>query len=147
MKKIGFLTIFLVIAFSAYGQQFLWSTMKDREGRNVQLNNVTREVLEFYEQYKYYLDYSGFSKDRFIEMFDYGFKDWEWLYEIEELTVFALRSNDGRGSIVLVMIVSKENVNTLIFTNSIERGAMSTYNGSISSDKDKFTKWFRTILN
>ena len=143
MKKFGFLIIFLIMAFSAYGQQFLWSTMRDREGRHVSLNNVTREVLEFYDHYRFHIDYSGFSKDRFIEMFDYGFEDWEWLYEIEELTVFALRSNDGQGSVVLVMCISKNNVNTVIFTNSFERGAIMSY----SSDREKFSRWFRTILN
>ena len=147
MKKALFVFIFLIIISSAYGQQALWSTVRDNDTRYVTLNNVTREVLIFYEQYRNYLDYSGFSKDRFIEMFDYGFEDWSWLYDIEELTVFALRSNDGQGSVVLVMIVSKENVNTLIFTNSYERGVMSTYNGSIASEKDKFTRWFRTLLN
>jgi hypothetical protein len=143
MKKALFVFIFLIIVFSIYGQQSLWSTVRGNDIKYVSLNNVTKEVLTFYEQYRYYLDYSGFSKNRFIEMFDYGFEDWNWLYDIEELTVFALRSNDGQGSVVLVMIVSKENVNTLIFTNSIERGVISTY----SSDKDKFTRWFRTLLN
>ncbi|MCL2186704.1 MAG: hypothetical protein FWB86_12765 [Treponema sp.] len=146
MKRILFFVIFTIITFSAYGQQFLWSTVRNNELRYVPINNVTREVLEFYEQYRYYLDYSGFSKDRFIEMFDYGFEDWEWLYGINELTVFALRSNNGQGSVVLVMCISRDNVNTLIFTNSYERGIINTYS-SISSERDKFSRWFRTIMN
>jgi len=143
MKRIGFIIIFSILALSAYGQQFLWSTVKNNDVKYIPLNNVPKEVLTFYEQYKYYLDYSGFSKKRFIEIFDYGFEGWDWLYEIERLTVSALRSNDGQGSIVLVMCVSKDNINTLIFTNTYERGAIMTY----SSDKEKFSKWFKTLLN
>src|SRR5215469_7258656 len=77
MKKILFISIFSVLTFSVYGQQFLWSTVRGNDSKYVPLNNVTREVLEFYDQYRFYLDYSGFTKDRFIEMFDYGFEGWD----------------------------------------------------------------------
>jgi hypothetical protein len=137
------LGLFSVLAISAFGQQFLWSTVQGNDTRYVPLNNVTREVLNFYDQYRFYYDYSGFSKDRFIESFDYGFEDWEWLYDIEELTVFALRSNSGRGSVVLVMCISKNNVNTIIFSNTVEGDFVMTY----SSDKEKFANWFKTLLN
>jgi hypothetical protein len=146
MKKIGILVCFLILTSSVFGQQFLWSTVRDTADRYVSLNNVTREVLEFYDQYKFYYDFSGFTKNRFIENFDYGFEDWEWLYEIEDLTVFALRSNSGRGSIVLVMCISKNNVNTLIFTNTSELGYnwIMTHGGS---SREQFSRWFRTLLN
>jgi hypothetical protein len=143
MKKIGFLSFFFILTISAFGQQFLWSTLSDKAERFVPINNVTREVLEFYDQYELYLDYSGFSKDRFIESFDYGFDDWSWLYDINELTVFALRSNSGRGSIVIVMCISKNNVNTIIFSNNYEPGCILTH----STDREKFSRWFRTLLN
>jgi hypothetical protein len=143
MKKIGFLIFFLVLAVSAFGQQFLWSTVRGNDSKYVQMSSVSREVLTFYDQYKYYYDFSGFSKDRFIDFFDYGFEDWDWLYNIEELTVFALRSNSGRGSVVLVMCISKDNVNTIVFSNTLERDAIWTH----QSDRDKFNRWFRTILN
>ncbi|MDR2717543.1 MAG: hypothetical protein LBB89_05710 [Treponema sp.] len=145
MKKYVLLFVFLILTSSVFGQQFLWSTERDKAERYVPLNNVTREVLTFYDQYDLYYDFSGFSKDRFIKMFDYGFEDWSFLYDIEKLTVFALRSNTGRGSIVLVMCISKDNVNTLIFTNTPELGRnwIMTY----SSDRDKFSQWFKTIMN
>jgi len=144
MKRIWFIICFLIFTSSLFGQQFLWSTVRDTAERYVPLNNVTREVLNFYDQYTWYYDYSGFNKNRFIENFDYGFEDWEWLYEIEELTVFALRSNSGGGSIVLVMCISKNNVNTLLFSNNIiDRGSIMTH----SSDRNKFSNWFKTILN
>jgi hypothetical protein len=144
MRKVIFLGFFFGLAVSAFGQQFLWSTARDNDTKYVPLNNVTREVLNFFDQYDRYYDYSGFSKDRFIEYFDYGFEDWEWLYDIENLTVFALRSNSGSGSVVLVMCISKENVNTIIFSNSvIERD----YNYILTIDRNKFTNWFKTLLN
>lgn len=146
MKKIMFSLILTILTFSAYGQQYLWSTVKDSAERYVPLNRVTSEVLDFYDQYRFYYDFSGFNKDRFIENFDYGFDDWEWIKKIEELTVFALRSNSGSGSIVIVMCISKNNVNTIIFTNNSDLGSnwVMTHGGS---RREQFSKWFRTIMN
>ena len=146
MKKIGFIICFLILTSSVFGQQFLWSTVRDKAERYVPLNNVTREVLEFYDQYNRYYDFSGFSKERFIETFDYGFEGWEWLYEIEELSVFALRSNSGRGSVVLLMCISKNNINMLVFANNAELGFdyILTHGGS---SREQFSRWFRTLLN
>jgi len=143
MKKIVIFIFLSFLVVSAFGQQILWSTMKSNDERYVPINNVTKEVLNFYDQYKFYYDFSGFSKDRFIEYFDYGFEDWEWLYEIEDLTVFALRSNLGRGSVVLVMCISKDNINMIIFSNTIEEDFIMTY----QSDREKFANWFKTLLN
>jgi hypothetical protein len=145
MKKIGFLGFFLVLSISAFGQQFLWSTVRDAAPKYVPLNNVTREVLSFCDQYDRYYDFTGFSKERFIESFDYGFGEWEWLNDIDDLTVFALRSNSGRGSVVLVMCISKNNINTIIFTNHMETELGINY--SLTYDKNKFLNWFRTLLN
>jgi hypothetical protein len=147
MKKIGFIIGFLILSSSLFGQQFLWSTLRDKAERYVPLNNVTKEVLTFYDQYDRYYDFSGFSKDRFIEIFDYGFDDWKWMYDIENLTVFALRSNSGRGSVVIVMCISKNNVNTIIFTNNLEPELGYNYVSTFKFDKDKFTNWFKTLLN
>jgi len=145
MKKLGFVIFFFVLTISAFGQQFLWSTVKDKAERYVPLNNVTKEVLTFYDQYDRYYDFSGFNKDRFIDNFDYGFKDWQWLYDIENLTVFALRSNSGRGSVVIIMIISKNNVNTLVFANNAELGF--DYMSTGAYKREQFTNWFKTILN
>jgi hypothetical protein len=145
VKKIGFLVSFFVLTVLAFGQQFLWSTLRDKAERYVPLNNVTREVLNFCDQYDRYYDFTEFSKEIFIENFDYGFGEWEWLNDIEELTVFALRSNSGRGSVVLVMCISRNNVNTIIFTNHMEPELGVNY--SLTYDKTKFANWFKTLLN
>ena len=149
MKKIKFALLLLTLTSSIYGQQNLWSTVKndnDTSGfKFVPLTNVTKEVLTFYNQYNYYFDLSGYSKKRFIDEINYGFDDWKWLYDIKDLAVFALKSNAGRGSFIMVMCVSKDNVNLLLFSNDIllHKNPLST--GSYK--KDNFIDWFKTLLN
>lgn len=147
LKDIGIIILLLFLTNSAFGQQFLWSTLNTDSGiakKFVPLNNVTKEVLTFYDQYHYYFDLSGYSKKRFIEEINYGFDDWNWINDINELTVYALRSNSGRGSVVMVLCVTKDNVNLILFSNDImthENPQSGMYY------KDKFVGWFKTLLN
>lgn len=145
MKKIGLIIFIAVLTSSAFGQQFLWSTVKNDTAsvKYVPINRVTNEVLSFYDHYDLYYDFAGFSKERFIDEMDYGFDDWEWLNDINDLTVFALRSNTGEGSVVLIMCISKNNINMIIFSNNVE----GSFQLTLASDKDKFAKWFKTLLN
>jgi hypothetical protein len=149
IKKIVFALFLVTLTSSVFGQQRLWTTVKndnDTSGtKYVPLTNVTKEVLTFYDQYDYYFDLSGYSKKRFIEEINYGFDDWTWLYDIKELTVFALKSNEGRGSLTMVMCISKDNVNLLLFSSDIllHKNPQSTS----SYERDKFAKWFKTLLN
>lgn len=149
MKLIGFALVLFTLTSSVFGQQSLWTTVKndkDTSGtKYVTLTNVTKEVITFYDQYDYYFDLSGYSKKRFIEEINYGFNDWNWLYDIKDLTVFALKSNLGRGSLIMVMCVSKDNVNLLLFSNDILLQGNPQTTGSY--EKDKFVKWFKTLLN
>ena len=149
MKKIVFALLFATTVSYVFGQQKLWTTVKngnDTSGiKYVSLTNVTKEVLAFYDQYNYYFDLTGYSKKRFIEEINYGFDDWNWLFDIKETTVFALKSNAGRGSLIMVMCVSNENVNLILFSNDIllhkNPQQISPY------ERDKFAKWFKTLLN
>jgi len=150
MKKNGFIIGLMVLTSSVFGQQFLWSTVKDSTSRYVPLKNVIEEVLNFYDQYQYYYDYSGFSKDRFFEFVkDFNSKSDDWkkikkkINEIEELIVFALRDNLGRGSVVSVICISKDNINMLVFSNTYESNCMMTHR----SKRESFTNWFKTLLN
>lgn len=149
MKKILFTLLLVTLTSSVFGQQRLWATVKndnDTSGtKYVPLTNVTKEVLTFYDQYDYYFDLSGYSKKRFIEEINYGFDDWTWLYDVKELTVFALKSNAGRGSLIMVMCVSKDNVNLLLFSSDILLHKNPQSTGSY--ERDKFAKWFKTLLN
>jgi len=150
MKKIGIIISLIVLTSSAFGQQFLWSTVNDSISKYVPLDNVTNEVLKFYDQYGYYFDFAGFSKDGFFEILE-SFKinsdDWKdiknRIYDIKDLTVFAFRGNLGRGSIIFVMCISKDDVNMLLFSNTYESDAIRTS----ESKREKFANWFRTLNN
>ena len=150
MKKLWFIALFLLFAETAFGQQNLWTTSKawsDSKGvKYVPIATVNKEVLKFYDQYKYYYDFSGYSKSRFIEDVHYGFSDWSWLNNINELTVYAMKSNTGYGSLILVVCVSKDNVNLLIFSNDI---TLTKQLPTMTSpyEENKFSRWFKTLLN
>ena len=153
MKKFGLISFFIVFTATAFGQQFLWTTLKDSATKYVPLENVTNKVLEFYDSYKFYYDGSGYSKDGFFKMFESSqsyknFNTSRWkdlkkkIYEMDSLTVIAFRSNLGQGSVILVMCISKENVNLISFSNNYEQDAMLTF----STEREKFSKWFKTLL-
>ncbi|WP_298145956.1 hypothetical protein [Flavobacterium sp.] len=109
------------------------------------MNNVTKEVLTFYDQYDYYFDLSGYSKKRFIEEINFGFDDWTWLDGIKESTVFAFKSNAGSGSVIIVMCISEDNVNLLLFSSDVL--LYTNPQSTASYERDKFAKWFKTMLN
>jgi len=148
MKRVGFIIGFVILSSSVFGQQFLWSTVNDSTSKYVPLENVTSEVLTFYDQYKFYYDFTGFSKDGFVEFvnnFENNSVEWksfkERIFKIDDLRVFALRANLGRGSVVYVICISKDNINMLIFTNNYDRDVILT------SNREKFKNWFKTLLN
>jgi len=151
IKIIGFFFILSVISSKSFGQQFLWVTGENEteDIKTIPISEVTDEVLKFYEQYEMYYDQSGYSKERFIKEIGYGFDDWNWLNDIKELTVFALKSNSGTGSIILVLCISKENVNLIIFSNNPVDGDFNfQMTSSYSSrEKERFSNWFETLLN
>ena len=53
--KIGFAILLTTLTSSAFGQQYLWTTVKnDTSGvKYVPLSNVTKEVLTFFDHYNY----------------------------------------------------------------------------------------------
>jgi hypothetical protein len=141
MKKIGFFLCLIFLAVSAFGQQVLWSTSGEFDARIVPINNVIAEVLNFYEQYSYYYDYTGYNKATFIKEFG---EDWDFIYDIDTMSVYAFRAPmEGGGSGVLVMCLDRNNVNIVIFTNVWERGAINTF----GSNRGRFQNWFRTLIN
>lgn len=150
MKKITLIFCLIGFTSTAFGQQYLWTTIKDTDSKYVSMENVTDKVLEFYDHYQFYNDGSGYSKSRFFEFFEKfgddsdGWKNFKnQISEIEDLTVFAFRGNLGRGSVILVMCISKENVNLISFSNNYEQDAILTY----PTDREKFAKWFKTLLD
>lgn len=152
-KPISLLLFFTVLTFNVFGQQFLWTTANDSTIKHVPLEKVTDMVLEFYDHYEYYFDGSGYSKEGFFKEFEksQSFKNtnssaWKELKEkiskVDSLMIIAFKSNSGYGSEVLVMCISKANINSIGFLHNYERGAITIY----PSEKDKFIKWFNTLL-
>lgn len=147
-----FLTIFFLTS-NIFAQQYLWTTKTGESSigkfqRQIPLTDVTGAVLEFYDQYELYHDMAGYSKEMFIKTVGYGFKDWSWLNEVHELTVFAVRTNAGQGSVVIVLCVSNDNVNMLAFANKTIAGNYSAQvTISAPSEREKFARWFQTLLN
>ena len=60
MKIFPFALLLVTLTSSVFGQQSLWTTVKndnDTSGtKYVPLTNVTKEVLTFYDQYDYYFE-------------------------------------------------------------------------------------------
>ncbi len=149
MKKIGLIFCFLIFTSVVFGQQFLWSTSKDANFTYLPLDSVVNEVLNYYDQYDYYSDGAGFNKDEFLNFFEANDNDSEvWrnfktkINEIEDLTVYAFRAHLEEGSGILVISISKNNVNVVAFSNIYDSSSIGTY----SSSRDKFKKWFKSLL-
>ncbi len=154
MRKITFIFFLTLLSSYAFSQQFLWSTAKDTSlkfMRYIPLDSVLDEVLELYEQYEFYFDGSGYSKDGFFKTFEnsQSFKksnNSRWnnlkkkIYSINDLTVYAFKDNLGHGSVILIVCVTKDNVDMLSFSNNYESDALVTV------DKEKFSKWFGKIV-
>jgi len=148
MKKFILPILFTILTSSTYGQQFLWSTIENDSivEKHVPVDYVSNEILKFYDHYEKHYDFSGFSKERFIEEIDYGFDDWKWINDITELTVFAMRSNIGSGSVVLVMFISEKNINLIIFSNATLDGYYD-YIFNMGHTREKFEAWLKTLMD
>ncbi|MBQ4819163.1 hypothetical protein [Aquimarina sp. MMG016] len=131
-------------------QQFLWTTAKGTDLNNIPIENVTDEVLNYYEFYDFYSDGSGYSKSNFLKMLEKyidGSDDEHYLRKLindtEKLTVFALKDNLGQGSVVLIIIINSRGVDIVAFTNNLEADSIL----ATPYDKEKFKKWFNSLLN
>jgi hypothetical protein len=157
MKKMVFIAILLVLTGFAFGQQALWSTVenndtaKNNDIKYVPYNNVTKEVLEFYDLYKFYFDFTGYNKEKlketFLEYYNRDEKDWNWINDIKERAVFALRTPIEGGSAIMVICIDKNNFHMVVFSNVYDSGANMTHNGDIEKERKRFEKWFKTLLN
>lgn len=150
MRKILFIALFFTSQV-VFGQQYLWSTAKVNSttvefSKIIPMDKVTDEVLKFYDVYRGYHDLSGYSKEAFMKEAMADLTKLNWLTEIEEPTVFAIRANSGSGSYVAVICVSKKNVNAIVFSNSVIKDG-GDYNLAVGMDPEKFTRWFKTLLN
>lgn len=150
MSKLILLFSLSILTQTLSAQQFLWTTAESTELEYIPIDNVTSEVLNFYDFYDYYSDGSVYSKSNFLKMlerYDESTENWKLLkkriIEIEELTAFALKDNLGKGSVVLIVLISSRGVDMVAFTNNFELDAIHT----TPYDKQKFERWFNSLLN
>jgi hypothetical protein len=143
-------------------QQFLWATSSKGMTVNsgikiINLQEVYKQILDYYEMYDYYYDLSGFSKEGYFEKYESSnsFKSTDKLKwnefkktvnGINELTVSCIKTNDGNTSSVIVFIYSKNNFDAIVFSNKIETGHISTYNSNSDTDKRRFLKYLESLL-
>jgi len=135
MKKLLKLTIFFFlfcsISVPALSQQFLWTTSKNGLFTNSEIKVISKEevvdiVLGYYEMYNEYYDASGFSKEVFLNQFENSIKSVnksKWVEfknsvnNIKELSITAIKSNNGKSSSITIFIFSKNNFDAIIFSN------------------------------
>ncbi len=151
MEKL--LPILFMLPCYAFGQQFLWSTMepgklKDTNVNLISINNVTEKVMDYFDFYDYYYDLTGFSREGFREFLKKDLKaansiQWDPTMTFDEPTAFAFKTNDGQGSIIIVMLIQKENIDLILFSSNIRQGAKSAN----SVEREKFTRWFSSFWN
>ena len=148
MKKIILTVISLIgMVVATYGQQFLWSTKESNDLKYVPYSEATKEVLELYDLYNNYYDGAGFNKENFSEFFGMDKKENNWIYDIEESMILAIRLHIDNGSAIMVMCIDENNVNMVVFSNVNMSGYNNTYNGEIEKHRVRFEKWFKTLLN
>jgi len=157
MRKIILLAL-IFISFSSYGQQFLWTTNSTGLFPNSNIKVIPKvqaldKILEYYKTYRYYFDLSGYTKNDFFNRQENLFStntDWQKLkksvFEIRELTITAIKSNSGNGSSILILISKKDNFEAIRFSNEIGSGAESTLNGRSNDYKDRFIKFYESLL-
>ncbi len=149
MKKVLFVLLFSPAL--VFGQQILWTTtqvgkLKGSDVNLIPLESVTDKVLDFYDYYDYYFDLSGFSKDGLTEILKKDKRvgnsiQLDSMMVFNKPTAIAYKTNDGSGSIVAVLFIQKDNLDIIIFSNNIERGAINTM------DRDLFAKWLKLFWN
>lgn len=145
------LPILFMLPCYAFGQQFLWSTMEPEELKDtsvnlIAINDVNEKVMDYYDFYDYYYDLTGFSRDGFKAFLEKNPEtansiQWDPAVTFNKPTAFAFKANDGRGSLVIVMLIQKENIDLILFSSNLEQGAKS----ATSAERHKFTRWFSSF--
>jgi hypothetical protein len=159
MKKY-YLFILLFVSVNSFGQQFLWTTNKNGLFPNSDIKVISKdEVLSklkfYYETYDVYYDGTGFTKEGFFEKFESSnsFRttnknNWEQfkksVSETNELTISCIKSNEGTGSSIMILIVNKNNFDSIIFSNTHEEGYINTL-GPIYGFP-KFEKFYKSLI-
>ena len=161
MKKLIFLLL-VFISVNSFGQQILWTTNKNGLFQNSEIkvvpkDKVLNKLLEYYENYENYLDGTGYTKDGFFREFEGNHSNFEsdnnkWedfkksIYGVNELTISSIKNNSGSGSNILIMIVKKDNIDFISFSNQYSKGIINTYHGRMTDAKNRFVKFYNSLI-
>jgi hypothetical protein len=157
-----FCFVFGLISSSVNGQQFLWTTNKkglypNSEIKVISKDDVQKKLLDYFELYDYYYDLTGFTKNGFYREIENSTwfnkndnKDWDKfknsLTEINELTITSMKNNTLEGSEITVLVINKDNFEVITFSNKMYKGFISTSNGIISDYKNRFIKFYKSLV-
>jgi hypothetical protein len=162
MKKIFVTTFFCfvfgLISSSVNGQQFLWTTNKNNIFTNSEIKVIPKEdvinkLLEYYENYECYFDFTGFSKEGFLKKYINSIvgndkKKMELfknsIYKIKDLNITSIKGNLGNGSLIMILIVSKNNFDMIVFSNEPDKGFIITDDSE--EGKNKFVKFYNSLI-
>lgn len=157
-----FCFVFGLISSSVNGQQFLWTTNKkglypNSEIKVISKDDVLKKLLDYYELYKYYYDLTGFTKNGFYREIENSSwfsqnnnKDWDKfknsISDINDLTITGMKNNTLEGSEITILVINKDNFEVISFSNKIYKGFISTWNGTMSDDKNRFIKFYKSLV-
>jgi len=165
MKKYT-LFILLFVSLNSFGQQYLWTTnpnglFPNSDMKVIPKNQVLEKLETYFQTYDYYYDFTGFTKDGFFKEFE-GSSTYKtssvvnknkWVLfkksvrEIKETTIICIKSNDGNGSSISILVVNKNNFDSFRFSNrGMLFGSISTYNGRNEDEKNRFIKFYRSLI-
>jgi hypothetical protein len=158
MKKL-IIIILLITSNTSFSQQFLWTTNSNGLFPNSNIKVISKEIvldkiLEYYEAYKFYYDLTGFTKVGFFEKYGETYSendDWQKfkksVLETKEFTISCIKSNSGTGSLITVFMANKDNFDVINFSNEVGIGSLSTTNGRVESEKQRFVKFCRLLMS
>jgi hypothetical protein len=166
MKKLLLTTLIYILlgilSSNVFGQQFLWTTNKqglypNSEIKVISKDDVLKKLLDYFELYKYYYDLTGFTKNGFYRETENSSwfnqndnKDWgkfkNSISEINDLTITSMKNNTLEGTEITILVINKDNFQVIIFSNKIYKGYISTWNGTMSDDKNRFIKFYKSLV-
>jgi hypothetical protein len=149
--RMSILICLFFLSFKIQGQQLLWTTSPNSSIKTISTDVALGKILEYYDYYDMYYDGTGYSKKGFLEQFE-GLKSYQnidkqnWeeiknkLLNADELIISAVKVNEGIGSMIYIFFASKKNIDYIYFADTIGFG------GNLTTDKDRFKKWIKSIL-
>jgi hypothetical protein len=165
VKVLRIISLFIFLGLihtKSIGQQYLWTTNDNSlfpinsEVKIITKGEVINKLLEYHENYKYYYDFTGFTKEQFLKKYGLAiigndkkkieiFKN--KLNNINEISISSIKGNLGNGSVIMSFFVNKNNFDMIVFTNNYEEGAINTYNSNFETKKEIFIKFCKTLIN